>query len=334
MAGYWIKGIDDRPYFAENEQVVIQWIQEHRIAPFTEIRKGEASDFRPADSYPEFNQAFCSPSGTFSSDALLQPHPIELQSSIKTGLALKEGWRLFRANLFLSYSALLFWFLIWMVISGAPILFQGVLIGVLGNHSSVASGAQFLSYFIQMILTGPLLVGFYKFWLNMVDQENPQLRDFFNGFEIWWQAMLSQWIKAFIMLIIILLSIPFFSLSLFSKLQDLLQSGQVPAIEEWWGFFMGIAFVVLVVMSVLSLFWYVEFFLADRCSLKLSRCFMVSGRLVLKNIVGISVLFSVVGFLLLTGALFFFIGALIIAPWLILAVVHSYRQLVPRGTKL
>lgn len=334
MAGYWIKGIDDKPYFAENEQVVIQWIQEHRIAPFTEIRQGEASDFRPADSYPEFNQAFRSPSGAFSSEALLQPHPIELQSSIRTGLALKEGWRLFSSNLLLSYGALLVWFLIWVAIGLVPILFEGVLGGVLGNPSSVKTGSQFLSYFIQMILAGPLMVGFYKFWLNMVDQENPHLRDLFNGFEVWWQAMLSQWIKTFIVFIIVMLSIPFFSLSLFSKFENLLQNGQVPVVEEWWGFFMGIVLVVLIAATVLSLFWYVEFFLADRCSLKLSRCFMASGRLALRNIGGISVLFITVGFLLLTGALFFFVGALIIAPWLILTVMHSYRQLVPRGTKL
>ena len=332
MVGYWIKGRDGKSYHAENEQIVIKWIEENRIAPFTEIRKSDSDEFKKAETYPEFSQAFHSPPHfPLGSNG---PSPVQPQSSIKVGLALNEGWNFFRANLFLSYSALVVWISIFIAIGLMAGFFQTFLSRMVSDSSLMRTSAQWLNFLFQMILTGPLTVGFYKFWLNMLDQQNPKFRDFFNGFEIWWPAMLSQWIKAAVMVGIILLSLPFFSISLFSKFQNLIESGQMPVMEEWLGFIIGIAVVGLLIMTVMTFFWFVEFFLADRCSLKVSRCFIASSRLALKNFGGLALLFTVVSLILLGGFLFFIIGAFLILPWIILTVVHSYRQLVPRGTTL
>lgn len=333
MGGYWIKGIDGRPYHASDTQTVLQWIEENRIAPFTEIRAENSDEFKKAETYPEFSQAFHSPPRVASQETSPPLNEVQAQSSLQVGLALKEGWQFFRENVFLSYSAFLIWILIIVSIFFCGEFFQFFLTAILGDYTILRVGSQLFGFLVQMIVTGPLMVGFYKFWLNMVDKENPQFSDFLNGFAIWWPAMLAQWLKTLITVALIVLSFPFFSLSLFSKFENFLQSGQIPALEEWGVFLLALFLLATIIVILMTFFWYVEFFLADRCSLKVMQCFKASFRLVFNNLGAIISLFTLLTLILIGGA-FLVVGIFLVLPWTFLVLTHAYRQLVPRGTKL
>ncbi|MEZ5405787.1 MAG: hypothetical protein R3F23_06300 [Verrucomicrobiia bacterium] len=333
MASYWIKGNDGKEYRAEDEKTVIDWIQENRIAAFTEIKKEGEDQFRLASLYPEFVSYF--PSSAVASPSVLPPvlkdelPGIVEETNLQVGLAFREGWQLFRENILLSYGGFIFWVVINLAIGFLPALAHLVLRPIVGDFPGLLVGMQGISYLLQLILAGPLLVGFYKFWLNMVDKRDPHLQDFLNGFEIWLPAMLTQWLKGLIFMGMIALSFPFFISSFFFKFQDWM-SGKVPPIEEWGWVLVGLFVLAFVIVVVMTLFWFVEFLLADRVSLKVFQCFKLSAQLALRNIPGLALLFTLVTVFFIV-ACFTIVGVLIILPWLILSVVHGYRQLVPRS---
>ncbi|MBX7157286.1 MAG: hypothetical protein K1X66_02715 [Verrucomicrobiae bacterium] len=335
MGSYWIKGNDGKEYRAEDERIVIEWIQENRIAAFTQIKKEGENEFRAAKLHSEFASYFPTSS---SSEVVTEISPPILKEGspqvaegahLQVGLAFREGWQLFRENILLSYGGLIFWIVINLTIGFLPALAHFVLRPVVGDSPVLLVGMQGISYLLQLILAGPLLVGFYKFWLNMVDRRDPHLQDFLNGFEIWLPAMLTQWLKGLIFMGIIALSVPFFVSSFFFKFQDWM-SGKIPPIEEWGWVLVGLFVLAFVIVVVMTLFWFVEFLLADRISLKVFRCFKLSAQLALRNIPGLALLFTLVTLFFIV-ACFTIVGVLIILPWLILSVVHGYRQLVPRN---
>lgn len=337
MAGYWIKGNDGKEYRAEDEKTVIEWIQENRIASFTEIKIEGENEYRAAKAYPEFASYFpdsTQPDQVPSVPPTLnegQPRVAET-AHIQVGLAFREGLQLFRENILLSYGALIFWLIINLIIGFFPAVAHAILTPIVGNSPALLMGMQGIGYLIQLILTGPLLVGFYKFWLNMVDRKDPHLQDFLDGFEIWLPAMLTQWLKGLIFIGIIMLSFPLFFLSLASQFEDWMQ-GSIPPLEEWGWLLVGMFVLAFVIVVVMTLFWFVEFLLADRISLKVFRCFKLSAQLALRNIPGLALLFTLVTLFFILSFFVFIIGALLVLPWLILSVVHSYRQLVPRGAE-
>ena len=92
----------------------------------------------------------------------------------------------------------------------AAALFVGVISGIYGSNPEVAGGAvNGFAQFFQFVIYGPLIVGFYGFYLGIAQEDEGQLDLLFIGFRRFWKSFAMYFLASlFIMLWTLLLVIP------------------------------------------------------------------------------------------------------------------------------
>ncbi|MDF7823975.1 DUF975 family protein [Pontiellaceae bacterium B12227] len=92
----------------------------------------------------------------------------------------------------------------------AAALFVGVVSGISGSDPEVAGNAiNVFAQFFQFIIYGPLIVGFYGFYLGIAQEDEGRLELLFIGFRRFWKSFAMYFLSSlFVLLWMILFIIP------------------------------------------------------------------------------------------------------------------------------
>ncbi len=354
MAAYIVKGNDGLEYGPVDAKAVASWIGERRIAPFT-LLKPEGGEFREAREFPELAEALAR--GPMERPPVLGAGAaIDPAARLDAARAMGTAWRQFLRHLPAAYMGLGAWLFLLLALAGLLAGLEWALEPVAGK--GVAKGVSVVGeLLVNLFLSGPLVVGLYKFLLNVLDDAAPSAPDLMDGFRIPLPAVLSQWIKGLLFFVVMIVWLVLAAAGCWGIVQRVSTVGTMPEGADWvvlgaWAVVGATLFIV-----VGTLLWYVEFLIADRVRTNVIQAVEESIRMAARNIPQLAWLFTVLslvalawfvpaaaalwaeGFFpemksepgLLPMLLFLggFAGCFVTGPWMLLAAADSYRQLAP-----
>ncbi len=324
MAGYILQGGDGKEYGPVDEAAIRSWIEDHRVIGSSLI-KPEGGEFAEAKNLSQFASYFTS--GDY--------HEVTHVPGVDTAKALKESWHIFLKDPLRYYGLILVFWGACIVLALLPEVLGLALAPLVGSSSLRELGTGLLSLAMNLLFTGPLLVGCYRFLLRGVDGGKPGLEQLVFGFrsDVVGKAIGVQVVKFIVMSCVVVAGIiaaalVALALGLSTNIKPELIAKNPFEHAEWIVLFVGAVLVVaFLVMLVVTLMIFVEFLLADESQESFVGLFTKSSQLALSKVAPLAWYFTVLSLIWLLSFVCLVIPALLLAPWLMLSMAHVYRQI-------
>lgn len=316
---YIIIGADQKEYGPVSSAELSDWIAQRRANGSTKIREENATEWKKLSEVPEFaealargafalSEAAAKETGHFSKnhfEILLMQHP----PRILIGSCLRRAWTLVKKHLGL--------------VVGSTFVFMVTMFGL-----GLISNIPILGGLIQLVLQGPLMGGFYGFYLKLIRADEAEVKDLFAGFgPSCTPLMLTSIVSSLIAFAsAIAVGLPMMWTSLGGALKNLNHPEQL-RLDTFGPVAIAGAVLMMVVIMALTFLWIFSLPLVIDKGLAFWDAMEISRKTVMKTWPSLLGLIIVSGFLSGLGILACCVGVLFTAPIAPAALMYAYKDI-------
>jgi hypothetical protein len=312
MNEYSMQGADGSWYGPVDLDTLRDWAREERVVADTLVRVGDGEPMA-AGALPELREAFPS------------------EGVLDVRYVFKRSWRIFASHLGAVYGGCLLLLAVMILLEMIPKLIVLALSGVVPETEILVMGTGVIGLLFQMILTGPLIVGFYKYLLRLVDEGRADPSDLLEGFRLLWPSILLQWLKGALMIAMILVLLLPWAFLARNEVAGI-QAGDPTWIVRSPITVVCFLVIALVVTIITTLWWLAEPMLADKAATTAWGALWQSTQRILGQIKPVVVYFTVASLLFLVALIPLGAGLLVAMPYLAVTSAQLYRAMVPKGS--
>lgn len=317
---YIIIGADQKEYGPVSPTELGDWIAQRRADGNTKVREEGAADWKKLSEIPEFaaalSQGVVTPPVMATEDV---GHPVDRATleillaqrppRILIGSCIGRAWALVKEHMGL--------------VVGATFVFMGVMLGI-----GLVSNIPIIGGLIQMVLQGPLMGGFYWFYLKLIRTGKAEVKDLFAGFgPSFVPLMLVSIVSSLITLACaVAVGLPM----MWPVLGDVLKNLDHPERLQFDAFGPTViagGVLIVVILMALTLLWMFSLPLVMDKKLAFWNAMEISRKTVAKTWFGFLVLILVSGILSSLGVLACCVGVLFTAPIAPAALMYAYEDI-------